>query len=132
MDSLIQSVGEETEQVEEEDKNSDVKAKPSSGVMKTNKNQIDDNVDNKKKTTEQQEEVKTLEKPVNSGESFWDTIRDEESPKKPKNVLTTFYLEPDLHEIITDLYKINGKGFKSQLINESLRFTLSEKGLLDR
>lgn len=63
-------------------------------------------------------------------EEFFSSIKTTKK-KKAEPVITTFYLEEDLHPILQNLYEKNGKGFKSKFISSAIRYVLVQYGLIE-
>jgi len=65
-----------------------------------------------------------------SDDNFWEDLKKGRNVNRRRKVMTTFYLDPDLDDIISYLHEREGKGFKSKFLNESVRLALRKQGLL--
>lgn len=65
-----------------------------------------------------------------SNGGFLDQLIEGNQKKKSQTKVTGIYLEPELENILNQLARKGGKGTKSKIVNESLRFVFQQKGLL--
>lgn len=85
----------------------------------------------KKKPKKTEDASSVIETEIeDTDDSFWEDLKKGKSKKRRNKVLTTFYLDADLNDVINVLYEREKKGFKSRFINESIRHSLKSKGIM--
>lgn len=112
--------------------NNQINTKDENKDVVTKNNKYDNQIDNKKETYVNNDNVVIVNDEDND-DYFRNLASGKKVPKKkPKKVFTSFYMDADLATEVDKIAARGEKGDKSKLINQAIRKLLEEYGVLEK